>query len=108
MTLVELVCNIVGHSKGEYCGRCKRWKDQSIIPKGHYCYERLEAVKDPTLIIPAKIEVINPCPYWSRRKDKPEQENGYCSYMDEGDWEDTSGMGLSLIWDQVKECGIKF
>lgn len=32
----------------------------------------------------------------------PEQENGYCSYLQKGDWD----LSLGLLWDQVKECGI--
>jgi len=54
------------------------------IPEGIYCYNE-EGV----------------CPYWSLVKDKPYQENGYCSYLKLGDWEIE---GLSLLWDQCKEC----
>jgi len=43
------------------------------------------------------------CPFWSINKDHEEQNNGYCSFLKVGDWE---GKGLSLLWDQVKECGI--
>jgi len=71
------------------------------------------------------------CPYWSRRDDKPEQENGYCAYLEKGDWDLNKekrwrkvsmkngkevqgkwesaydiGLTMSLIWDMVKECGI--
>jgi len=42
------------------------------------------------------------CPYWSRSEDHPEQDNGYCAYIEEGDWE---GERTGLLWDQVKECG---
>lgn len=51
-----------------------------------------------------KIPELERCPYWSRNPDKPYQENGYCSYLEQGDWEVE---GLSLLWDQCKECGIK-
>jgi hypothetical protein len=65
-------------------------KDQSLIPDGIYCY----GIRNNQRYI---------CPYWSIRKDKPKQENGYCSFLDNGDWEyECSG----LLWDQVKECGI--
>ena len=37
------------------------------------------------------------------KSDQPEQENGYCSYLERGDWEADH---LSLLWDQCKECGI--
>jgi len=71
------------------------------------------------------------CPYWSIRKDKPYQFNGYCSYLEKGDWElhleedykityrggkvehklgkeiiAEDNAPLSLLWDQCKECGI--
>jgi len=61
------------------------------IPRGSYCYERNVLGK------------IKCCPYWSIDPDRPEQMNGHCSYLDEGDWE---GEGMSLLWDMVKECNI--
>ena len=60
--------------------------DTSVIPRGYYCYDD----KDK-------------CPYWELRKDKPKGENGYCSYLQYGDWEME---GLSLLFDQCKECNI--
>jgi hypothetical protein len=60
------------------------------IPEGLYCYGHDGSKR-----------VV--CPYWSIREDKPNQNNGYCSYLKYGDWESE---GLSLLWDQVKECGI--
>ena len=80
------------------------------IPRGFYCYEG------------DKI-----CPYWSSRPELPEQENGYCSYLGQSDWdinEENGDMnwvhgdgspamttkpheiGMSLLWDQVKMCNI--
>ena len=56
------------------------------IPEGIYCYDSNGV-----------------CPYWSLNKDKPHQENGYCSYLGLGDWD----LGGGLLWDQVKECGEK-
>jgi hypothetical protein len=73
-------------------------KDESVIPEGFYCY-----TPDGPLPGGGGIK-IKLCPYWSFREDKPEQENGYCSFMGVGDWEQN---GPSLLWDQVKECGIK-
>ena len=61
-------------------------KDESIIPKGIYCYDENRV-----------------CPYWNLKEFKPEQENGYCSFLEEGDWEME---GVSLLWDQCKECGV--
>ena len=42
------------------------------------------------------------CPYWSLRKDKPHQMNGYCSMLEVGDWM----KDVSDLWDQVKMCNI--
>ena len=64
-------------------------KDKSLIPEGHYCYTGWG-------------EEFKICPYWAKDPTKPEQQSGYCHFLDRGDWED----GLSLLWDQVKECGI--
>ena len=92
-------------------------KDISLIPKGFYCYLMINGRQ------------VN-CPYWSINETYPEQNNGYCSYLEKGDWDftkeigtwsirqddgtykkvRTSGeeMGLytGLLFDQVKECGI--
>jgi len=56
------------------------------IPKGPYCYDKNGL-----------------CPHWARRTDKTEHDCGYCGFMDRGDWEVE---GLSLLWDQVKECNL--
>jgi hypothetical protein len=71
-------------------------KDVSIIPPGEYCYTitKSDGKNFPTFI---------PCPYWSINKDMPVQCNGYCSFMEKGDWDIACG----LLWDQVKECAIK-
>ncbi len=57
------------------------------IPLGCYCYDD-----------------NGTCPYWSNKLDKPEQESGYCYYLERGDWQIRDRMGL--LWDMVKECGI--
>ena len=59
------------------------------IPKGLYCYDENGI-----------------CPYWSLSKKGGYQNNGYCSFMRCGDWEMEAGW-ISLLWDQVKECGFK-
>lgn len=56
------------------------------IPQGRYCYDE-EGL----------------CPYWTIRKDKPYQMNGYCHFMKRGDWQFEH---ISLIWNRVKECTI--
>lgn len=60
---------------------------EDSIPQGIYCYDE-----------------NGTCPYWKLVDGKPQYENGYCSYLKEGDWESD---GIGLLWDQVKECGIK-
>ena len=57
------------------------------IPEGQYCYDNSGL-----------------CPFWKHDTTKPEQENGYCRYLQMGDWDDDY---LSLLWDQCKECGEK-
>ena len=69
--------------------------DISIIPKGLYCWSY---IKDKS-----GKDKIYLCPFWSIKKSKPYQENGYCKYLKMGDWNSNY---LSLLWDQVKECGI--
>ncbi len=54
-----------------------------LIPRGLYCDD---------------------CPFHSRNWLKESQNNGYCSYMEVGDWEFSH---LSLLWDSCKECGKK-
>lgn len=52
----------------------------------------------------------NVCPFWSINKaqieanDGSTQRAGYCGYLKLGDWMEK---GTDLLWDQVKECGIK-
>lgn len=60
------------------------------IPHGTYCYESDGKGG------------IHTCRFWTRNKDYPPQENGYCAYLELGDWDMEGG----LLWDQCKECGI--
>lgn len=91
-------------------------KDKRRIPKGYYCYSGYGTTK-------------RICPYWSIRRGKPRQANGYCAYLEKGDWDlnkeyhkrgrwkdGKTGkfiespkrlLPLSLLWDQVKACDIK-
>lgn len=61
-------------------------KDLSKIPKGIYCYDENGI-----------------CPFWDKSSEHHHQESGYCHFLKIGDWESE---GVSLLWDQVKECGI--
>jgi len=63
--------------------------DTSVIPRGYYCYDENGL-----------------CPYWSIRKNKPEQQNGYCKYLRLGDWQNKRGIGI--LWDQCKECDVNW
>ena len=74
-------------------------KDVSVIPYGPYCYTIEDVVTKPDMSIK-----IKSCPYWELREDKPHQKNGYCQYLEAGDWEED---GTSFLFDQVKECGIR-
>lgn len=70
--------------------------DESVIPKGLYCYTISEIVND-------RIVKTNICPYLRNVHNKPEQMNGFCLYLDKGDWQE---YGTDLLWDMVKECGV--
>mgnify|MGYP001183544399 CR=1 FL=1 len=96
-------------------------KDKRLIPFGDYCYTR-------------RTRREKKCPYWSIRKGKPKMRNGYCAFLEKGDWnindekvwtmrmKDKNGkykqvakgtateLGIegSWLWDQVKACGIKY
>ena len=87
-------------------------KDISVIPKGYYCYD------DKGI-----------CPYWSLIPLLPGQENGRCAFLEKSDWDLNEEKGkevelfgkdvkligtesahilkCSLLWDKVKECGLK-
>jgi hypothetical protein len=85
-------------------------KTKKLIPKGYYCYDKKGV-----------------CPYWLVDFNRPKQENGYCDYLRKSDWDlnekrgkmkwcDRKGKVVeitkpheipnSLLWDQVKECGV--
>ncbi len=93
-------------------------KDRKVIPKGLYCYTMSDTGD-------------NVCPYWKSDKRHHKYENGYCSYLEKGDWDLNKEPGIewmefrgkrvnynppkspaelglmdSLLWDQCKECGI--
>lgn len=63
-------------------------KSTDVIPEGIYCH-----VGRSTF-----------CPYWGRNPNQEEQNDGYCAFLGKGDWEHD---GIGLLWDQVKECGVK-
>lgn len=68
-------------------------KDTSQIPaETYYCYSVVGVEGN------GRLKLVK-CSFWSKRVDKPEQENGYCSFLEKGDWESEG----SLLWDQVKD-----
>jgi len=76
-------------------------KAESLIPKdSYYCYQRTEQDKEN----PMKLHVIGRCPFHSIINFEEEQNNGYCAYMKKGDWD----LNFGLLWDSVKECGIRY
>ena len=58
--------------------------EKSAIPEGPYCYQSKQV-----------------CPYLGKNKKQQVQQNGYCRLIRKMDWVDDT-----LLWDQVKECGI--
>ena len=91
-------------------------KDKRLIPYGYYCYNSK-----------------GNCPYWSIRRGKPKMRNGYCAFLEKGDWDinrekiwtvnkrnkkgeyvdiakgtaEELGIEGSWLWDKVKECRLK-
>ena len=64
----------------------KKEKGESVIPHGIYCYDEK-----------------GHCPYLDTINGKPGQMNGYCWFLEVGDWEESGG---GLLWDQCKSCNI--
>lgn len=82
------------------------------IPRGFYCYTY-------------KKGEYYCCPFWGRDKNLPEQQNGCCSLLKKNDVDldkeaivtdmktgeiidnDDVPFSFGLLWDQIKECGIK-
>lgn len=79
-------------------------KAESLIPFGGYCYKGLQKKEDE----PLEFKVVDKCPFHSINEDHIEngsiQMAGYCSYLKLGDWMDN---GTFLLFDMVKECGVK-
>jgi hypothetical protein len=97
----------------------RKWAAWFLIPRGYYCHGK---------------RMSDVCPFWFMDRARPEQDNGYCSFMGKGDWEINDeprwtceertkdgayvtdgqlhtghevGLPMSLLWDQCKECGVK-
>ncbi|NCQ51513.1 hypothetical protein GW796_06385 [archaeon] len=86
---------------------------KAIIPSGDYCYTPIQAPCDENNWV-YKVKV---CPFWEPHDKekhgelpkeycdpkKPIFDGAYCSYLKLGDWMEN---GTSLLWDQIKECGV--
>jgi hypothetical protein len=68
----------------------------SDIPHGHYCYEPLSV--DPN----GKMK-IKKCPFHTIDNNHEHQNNGFCNYLNAGDWMDDGTLDL---WDSIKNCEI--
>jgi hypothetical protein len=82
---------------------CEHCLDLEIdkVPDGHYCYQLLGVVSMGSATHQVQTRV---CPFWSKNPDVPPHEAGICSLIGMRDWESEN---LTLLWDQVKECGLK-
>jgi len=56
-----------------------------VIPRGYNCHDKNGV-----------------CPFWDTSQFMPKQQSGYCHWLERGDWQE----GVTLLWDQCKECGI--
>lgn len=85
---------------------------ESEIPRGDYCYESEGTYTDENGHTRIKRKV---CKYWEHHPEHGNHNDGYCSYLEVGDWMEvdknawtnartgeTNYMGL--LWDQVKLC----
>jgi hypothetical protein len=72
-------------------------RDESVIPAGIYCYQRLIPYRTESGEIRLRTEGL--CPYWSLRG----EYDGHCAFLNVGDNDEN---GTLLLWDQVKECGV--
>jgi hypothetical protein len=66
-----------------------------LIPEGEYCYS-VKTHEDGSV-------ERKTCPFWNKIVDFPKQNNGYCHFRKQGDWQ---GSGIGMLWDQCKCCGI--
>ena len=71
----------------------------ALIPVGEYCYTR---VADEHSKYDGFLRTKT-CPFWDKIIDFPKQNNGYCHYRKQGDWQMGS---IGLLWDKCKCCGI--
>lgn len=73
---------------------------EDAIPHGQYCYTPTEAPSAAN----GFVYRTAPCRYLKVLEGHPSQMNGWCDYLKTGDMLEG---GTDLLWDSVKECGIK-
>lgn len=64
---------------------------EESIPDGRYCYR---------FTGPRQME---PCPFHAEIRALPATMNGYCAFLDRGDWQANAP---SFLWDAVKICSV--
>ena len=88
-------------------------KAETLIPNGPYCYTPVQAPCEEN----AYVFKIKSCPFWAHYSEEKHGElpdyleeykgkyaGAYCRYLKTADgFKD----GTSLLWDQIKECGVK-
>jgi hypothetical protein len=72
---------------------------KSLIPRSDYCYKWLET-PSPENNYRGKVKT---CPFYDKMTNLPAQSNGYCHYLQAGDFTED---GTHLLFDMCKECGI--
>jgi hypothetical protein len=97
--------------EGEVAKDCEHWPEPLCepclnleidkVPRGRYCYRLLGVV---SVAGGSPAVQTDPCPFWTFDANQPKHERGICSLMGLRDWESDN---LTLLWDQVKECGLK-
>jgi len=105
--LKTYIKNMINKNKFKHLSKEEKEK---MIVKGIYCHDE-----------------NGTCPFWDMDSELPYQANGYCHYLEKGDFEIDSEMEvadwhtnkiltkqernelpflMSLLWDQCKECNI--
>ena len=97
--------------------------NESIIPKGHYCYtqdgnkevttcpyfsslsiyDELGEISIPWCILLGQGSMAN---WWN--DEEFERLLKYFDITEDEAWDNDGILGLSLLWDQCKECGINY
>ena len=71
---------------------------ESLIPQGTYCYTPVpDQASDRGFH-------VKKCPFWKQVAGQARDMNGWCDYLKAGD---SDSEGASMLFDMVKECGVK-